>query len=122
MADSRQFRKRDYEEIPGQTMIMTGIPSYTITDDGIVTVTGTQGYIPPSVTLQRAIPSYNDVPGSRQVANLDGIVQSGASQNPGQDTPVAGPSSASDYDSRLSTNPFDDFVIEGYEIVSYEPS
>ena len=33
MADQRQFKKRDYEEIPGQIVVMTGNTSYTISGD-----------------------------------------------------------------------------------------
>lgn len=120
MADQRQFRKKDYEEIPGQIVVMTGAPSYNISGDGTVIVPGVQGFVPPPITFQRAMPSYNDGSVPRQVANLDGIVQPG--EQPRPDSPVAGPSSAPDYGSKISSNPFDDFIIEGYENVSYEPS
>lgn len=122
MADQRQFRKTDYEEIPGQIVVMTGTPSYNLSGDGTVTVPGVQGFVPPPITFQRAIPTYNDGSGPRQVANLDGIVQPGEYQQRGRDSPVAGPSSAPDYESKISSNPFDDFIIEGYENVTYEPS
>ena len=122
MADQRQFRKRDYEEIPGKSLVLTGVSSYNISGDGTVTVPGNQGFVPPPVLLQRTMPSYNEVSGTQQVANLDGIVEAKESRKPNLDSPVAGPSSASEYPSRISSNPLDDFIIEGYENVSYEPS
>lgn len=120
MADQRQFRKRDYEEIPGQTVFMTGATSCTISGDGTVTVHGVKGFVPPPIVLQRSPPSYNDVTDSRKVANLDGLVQ--PDEEGAVALPVAGPSSEPDYGNRLSNNPFDEFIIEGYENVTYEPS
>ena len=120
MADQRQFKKRDYEEIPGQIVVMTGNTSYTISGDGTVTVPGSRGFIPPPVMFQRAPPSYNDATDSRKVANLDGLVQS--ADEGAIALPVAGPSSEPEYRSHISSNPFDEFTIDGYENVTYEPS
>ena len=74
MADQRQSRKDDYIEIPGEVFVMKNLFSLRqISGDGsVVTVPGSQGFIPPPVVLQRSLPSYNEVPGSQSIATLDG--------------------------------------------------
>lgn len=127
MADQRQSRKNDYEEIPGQVIMMKTLPSfhYSLDDDGTaVTIPGSRGFVPPPILLQRSPPSYGETSTSREVANLDGHVQSeDQGVRPKSSLlPVAGLSSEEGYKSQLSSSAFDEFIIEGYEHVTYETS
>lgn len=125
MADQRQCRKRDYDEIPGEVIIMNTIPSlkYSSGGDGaVVIIPGSRGFVPPPVVIQRSPPSYNEASSLPQVANLDGYVQSIEQGARPKLPPVAGPSSEADYRSHLSSSAFDEFIIEGYEHVTYETS
>ena len=128
MADQRQSRKDDYIEIPGEVFVMKNLFSLRqISGDGsVVTVPGSQGFIPPPVVLQRSLPSYNEVPGSQSIATLDGYAptteQGVKPKSLKQTEKAARPTSDPEYESNISPNAFDEFIIEGYENVTYEPS
>lgn len=105
--------------------MMKTLPSfhYSLDDDGTaVTIPGSRGFVPPPILLQRSPPSYGETSTSRQVANLDGHVQSeDQGVRPKSSLlPVAGLSSEEGYKSQLSSSAFDEFIIEGYEHVTYE--
>jgi hypothetical protein len=95
-------------------------------DGSVVTVPGSQGFIPPPVVLQRSLPSYNEVPGSQSIATLDGYAptteQGVKPKSLKQTEKAARPTSDPEYESNISPNAFDEFIIEGYENVTYEPS
>lgn len=87
-----------------------------------------RGFIPPALAVGRAPPTYNEVAQSQHVINLNGLAQlDGTNQEEGaaaalplhsldgkKTTPIDG--------ATASSNPFDDFIVEGYEDVTYEPS
>jgi hypothetical protein len=129
MADQRQSRNNDYLDIPGEVFIMKNLSSFgqISGDASVVTVSGSQGFIPPPIVLQRSPPSYNEASDSRPVAVLDGYVPAagqGVKPKIPQQPPaaVAGPSTEPEYESNISSNAFDEFIIEGYENVTNEPS
>lgn len=128
MADQRQSRKKDYLDIPGEIFVMKNLSSFgqISGDRSVLTVPGSQGFIPPPIVLQRSPPSYNEASDYRPVAILDGYVppaEQGVKPKTLQHPPgLAGPSTEPEYENNISSNAFDEFIIEGYENVTNEPS
>ena len=117
MADQRQSSRNGFSYIPGS---ITAETSFTETPPptSSVTVNAASRFIPPPVALQRDPPAYNEVvSSSRAVAVLDNDNEYGEGAI-AQVESVESPE-YSDKDPDLTS---DEYVIQGYEHVTYEPS
>jgi hypothetical protein len=103
MANPRQWSRGGYEDIPGSVISET-----SFIEGSSLTVSGNRGFIPPSVNL-RDPPNYNEAARSQEVPTLD----SNSNAENSRDGYPKDPQNA-----RI----LDEFLIEGYEHVTYEPS
>ena len=108
MANPRQWTRGGYEDIPGSVISET-----SFIEGSSSTVSGNRGFIQPSMNL-RDPPNYNEAARSQEVPTLDSSsnAENYVTENSRDGYPRDNP----------SARMLDEFLIEGYEHVTYEPS